>query len=147
MTFRLGVIFPEVGVDFPISFKVNQFLLDKLIADLPKECQRVEVDGKPFSLGVVISTRKNKTDLSIQGPSVSRKHKMVDYTIWIPFQKVIKSSNVLKTYLDYISEGIVLVFEELNYDNKKLILKIITEVKKEVLTKSSYQYSPEEDEW
>ncbi|MBT1699247.1 hypothetical protein KK083_20285 [Fulvivirgaceae bacterium PWU4] len=147
MTFRLAVLFPEVGVDFPISYKVNQLLLDKLIDKLPKEQQQVIVDNKSFSLGVIISTRKSKTDLSIQGPSISKKYKMVDYTIWIPYLKVIKSSSLLETYLDFISEGIILVFEDLGRDNKKLISKIVGAVKKQVLTNPSYQYNPEDDEW
>jgi len=48
---------------------------------------------------MIVSTRKNATDLSIQGPSISKKYKMVDYAIWIPFAKVIESDNILFTYL------------------------------------------------
>jgi len=129
MSFRTASIFSEVGVDFPISYKVNQLLLDRLVKKLQKENQEVNVKGEFFSLGVIVSTRKNVTDLSFQGPSISKKYKMVDYTIWMPFAKVIESDNILFAYLDYLCQGISLVMKECGYPTAA-ISKIFEETKK-----------------
>ncbi|AYB34300.1 hypothetical protein D4L85_28630 [Chryseolinea soli] len=92
----------------------------------------------------MISTKKSKTDLSIQGPSISKKHKMVDYTLWIPYEKVIGSENVLSSYLDCVCEGIILVFREYQYESS-IVTKIFSDIKRKVLNNPEYEYRKEDD--
>ncbi|HEY5750637.1 MAG TPA: hypothetical protein VIU12_31460 [Chryseolinea sp.] len=144
MSFGYGTIYMEEGVVFPISYKIGDLIIDEMQARLPKESQQVVVKGEPFSLGVVISTKKSKTELSIQGPSISKKYKMVDYTLWIPYEKVIKSKNIPNAYLDCVCEGIILVFKEYQYDSS-IVTKIFSDIKKEVLNNPEYEYRKEDD--
>jgi len=51
MSFRTASSFSEVGIDFPISYKVNKLLLDRLVKKLPRENQEVDVKGDAFRWG------------------------------------------------------------------------------------------------
>ena len=84
--------------------------------------------------------------ISIQGPSFSKKYKMVDYTLWLPFSKIVMSQNILETYLDFVTEGLLAVFHKHEYPTD-IIVKVMNEVKSEVLNNPAYEYSEGADKW
>jgi len=146
MSFRSASIFPEVGITFPISGKVSQLVLDKLIANLPVENQEVIRKGESYSLGIVVSTGEDVAELSVLGPSISKKYKMIDYAVWIPYRKVIESENVLMSYIDYLYQGIVIVLKKYDYPTA-VVAEIFEDVKREVNDNPEYKYNLERDGW
>jgi hypothetical protein len=56
--------------------------------------------GNDYSIGFYISTKKGTEKLNYFGPSISKKMKIVDYTMFIPDE--IKN---LENYLDTVFEG------------------------------------------
>ncbi|TAE39875.1 MAG: hypothetical protein EAZ50_09375 [Runella slithyformis] len=82
--------------------------------------------GSEFSLGFFVSTKKGTEQLTIFGPSVSRKMKVVDFSIFLPDE--IKDLN---HYLDLVFEGIGVVLARFKVDENE-ILKMKNECKKEL---------------
>lgn len=82
--------------------------------------------------------------MSIQGPSFSKKYKMADYTLWLPYSKITDSQNTLEAYLDFLTAGLQAVFHRHEYPTG-VLTEVMNEVKSQVLNNPAYEYS--EDEW
>jgi hypothetical protein len=146
MAFNISSLYVEVDISFPISHKVDQLILDKMISNLPRENQQIVKNGQAYDLGVIVSTKKQIIEMSIQGPSFSKKYKMVDYTLWLPYSKIIKAQNILEAYLDFVTMALQAVFQRNAYPTD-IIKKVMNEVKSEVLDNPDYEYSEKADGW
>lgn len=64
------------------------------------------------SLGLIVATKEGVTDLNVKGPTISKKSKTVDYSIFIP-----QDINDMTMYLDNIFKGLNIILK--NYDIKE----------------------------
>src|SRR5688572_23729096 len=71
-----------------------------------------------FSLGVIVVTKMGVAEIDIKGPSISKKHKVVDYSIFLP--ETIKD---IEQYLDFVFTGLASILEKYGV-NKTETLKI-----------------------
>lgn len=69
-----------------------------------------------YDLGFIITTKKGVEELHIKGPSISKRHKMVDYTIWLP-----DIDYSLGQYIDFVFEGIFIALKNYNVEENEII--------------------------
>ncbi len=80
--------------------------------------------GSDFSIGFMITRKKGTEQLTVLGPTVSKKMKIVDYSIFLPDE--IKDLN---HYIDLVFEGIGIVLAKFNVSEDE-----VTNMKIECMT-------------
>lgn len=132
MKIKISSIFPEPGYSFKVSYKVIKLILELLNSE--------KYEGKAdYDLGIVIATGEKVKTLEVKGPDISKRYKTIDYAVWIPYNSVIESTNMLQSYIAYLFEGIENVFlkEEIKTDILPLLKKSVEE---KVLNNKEYEY-------
>ena len=81
------------------------------------------------SLGLIIVTKKGVNELSIKGPSISSKSKLVDYSIFLP--EDIRNMN---DYLDNVFMGLKTILKNYKVDESETFKKDMQALYKELLT-------------
>ena len=84
-----------------------------------------------YDLGFIITTKIGVDELFVKGPSISKKMKVVDYTIFLP-----NIINDIEQYVNLVFEGINIVLKKYNIDGNNIIA--IREICKEELNLSAY---------
>ena len=79
-----------------------------------------------FDLGFIVVTKKNNQDLIVRGPAVSKKEKLIDYSIFLP--EVLPD---LSQYLDLIFEGFSKVVSNFGVDRNN-IMRLKSQCKSEL---------------
>jgi hypothetical protein len=72
--------------------------------------------GTDCELVVNVSARRNRDETEITGPTVFRKTKDVEYTLFLPYDVVARSSDGCRVAVNFILDGVeaVLVASKLN---------------------------------
>lgn len=131
----LGQIYvqPDIYFNFSCIFQnyIHSILSEKIIvSDYFKE------KYPDYKLMFRISAKKNIDENEIKGPSIFRKDSDMEYTIFLPFDAIMKHKNYNYIALKYLFEGIYTVFEEYHFDysqikeNEEDTIKNILEDKK-----------------
>lgn len=142
MRLVLGSIFPEPGYRFSVSHKVLNFTREQLIKDIMEAYGLVDQRPEWF-LSIDDSTDSKTTQLEVKGPDLDKRNKFFNYTIWLPYQAIEKSSDVHAQFLKYFFDGLVILFK--TYDVKEEDLrKVQSIVEREVLGNSDYAYAAEQ---
>lgn len=82
--------------------------------------------GDDFSIGFMVTRKKGTEILTIKGPSVSKKMKIVDFSLFLPDE--IKDLN---HYIDLVFEGVGIVLQKYGVQNSA-IEEMKNECKKEL---------------
>jgi len=69
-----------------------------------------------FSLGLIIVTKRGIDELEVKGPSISKKHQVVDFSIFLP-ENIADS----KEYLEFIFDGLQLIFNKYGIDEQEIM--------------------------
>lgn len=127
MILLLSEWYSEVGVEFKVSNKILKIIREKLLENIfiPNGLDKEE---ERYYFNIVITANSHSDELDVRGPTIRKREKMIDYGLWLPYNKIIKASNYLETYLDYLFAAFVKVF-----DNYKISEKVVLELKNEVV--------------
>ena len=69
--------------------------------------------SRRYTLGFYFSAKRGLRDNEIHGPSVSKRYKCVEYTIFVPFDLAQESQCPNETALAYFIDGVVSVLDSL----------------------------------
>jgi hypothetical protein len=104
-------IYIEMGVSFPLTYHFQVFL-SKCIGKLIKPSSLFRKKyGSGFDLGFNISAK---------GPTVFRKTKDVDYTVFLPFDVIQARNAPLSAALECLIEGVISVLKSLDIATDEL---------------------------
>ena len=121
MTIHFGQIYVQPGVNLPFTHRF-QLHLSKAMSDLVAPSPAfVERYGSDYDLMFRISARKGLPDAEVLGPTVFRKARDVEYTVFLPFDVITRSSDVPRTALRYLLHSVCSVFEALDIDSSKIV--------------------------
>ena len=112
MKITVSTVYPEAGVNFQISYKFFKLLRDELEASGILSARFNAAFGEDYSLGIIFSTRAKIMDLEIKGPTVSKRYKVVDYVIYIPFGIVMNKETFFNQYVEFVCTGVSTVLVE-----------------------------------
>lgn len=113
-------IYIQIGVSFPFEYTFQSFLGTK-ITDLVKPSLKfTELHGDDYSLGFYISAKKELEINEIVGPSIYKKDKDIEYSIFLPYTQIMKQSEPNRSALENLFGGIYYVLGEYEVDITKL---------------------------
>jgi hypothetical protein len=121
MRVAFGQTYIEGGANFPFSHHFQKRLLEEvtaLVEPSPKFCAKY---GKDWDLIFNISAKKALRDNEIRGPTVFRKAKDVEYTIFLPFRVIMQYDDAPRVALRYLLKGVCEVLDQLEIDKRKLV--------------------------
>ena len=143
-------MFPvEKGAEFPFSIVFQQYIFEQftsLVAPSPwfsakygddwRIIFRISANWSPdeedtakgvkLSEGAKVKLARYRSFTSeplrveVRGPTVFKKDKDVEYSIFLPFRRVIESENPPITALNYIFTGVYSVLEKMEIDTSRL---------------------------
>ena len=135
MKFRIGAIFSQVGISFKISHKVVKLIWNELEEKITLS-ETFEKKYKNYTLSFLYSARE-ENDFEIKGPIISKRYKVVEYVINMPYLKIQSDPEVYNVFLSYMEKGIRTVFEQYNISQSQLEA-IFSIARKEIIGNPEY---------
>lgn len=123
MEIHFGQIYITPGATFPFSWQFQGRISEELTALVSPSPKFKEKYGSEFNLIFNISAKKQIQENEIRGPTVFKKDKDVEYSIFLPFDVIKQNSDVLRTALQYLLRGVCDVFALLGIDATKVVQK------------------------
>lgn len=116
-----GQIYIEPGVSFPFSHHFQRYLSEKITALVAPSVMFIKEYGSDYELMFNISAKTTIQDNEIKGPTVFKKSKDVEYTIFLPFDVITSSSEDCKCALKFLLKGACSVFKSLDIDTIRIL--------------------------
>ncbi|UTC66573.1 MULTISPECIES: hypothetical protein [unclassified Treponema] len=135
MKFRIGAIFSDVGISFKISHKVVKLIWNDLEKEinLSDEYNKVHKD---YTLVFLYSARESN-DFFVTNPTISKRYKVVEYVIYMPYKEIQKDTDIYNIFLHYMEKGIRNIFEQYNI-NQYQIDDIFSKIRMKVIGNKEY---------
>src|SRR5438128_660345 len=105
MKVHFGQIYIEPGVEFPFSHLFQRYLAKEVTALVVPSGKFIEKYGSDFELMFRISAKNGIQDNEIRGPTVFRKAKDVEYTVFLPFDIISGTHDVPHSALRFLLKG------------------------------------------
>ncbi|MDR3406481.1 MAG: hypothetical protein P4L99_28615 [Chthoniobacter sp.] len=116
MKIHFGQIYIESGVSFPFSFQFQRHLSDEISALVAPSAKFTQDYGDDWQLMFRVSAKRGICDNEIRGPSVFKKDKDVEFTIFLPFDVIHGESGVLQSAIGFLLQGVSSVLDSLGID-------------------------------
>lgn len=114
-------VYTEPGIDFPFSHLFQKRLSSEVTALVESSETFDQKYGAGFNLIFYVGANTSIDDNKITGPRVFRKAKDVEYSIFLPFDVIIRRVDAPKAALQYLLKGACDVFERLEIDTSNLV--------------------------
>ncbi len=86
MKIYFSQIYIEVGVTYPFTHIFQKYLSDEISARVNESAEFSEKFGEGYSIMFRISAKSDIENMEIKGPTVFKKDKDVEYSLFIPFK-------------------------------------------------------------
>lgn len=129
MKIRFGQIYPEIGVSFKFTNTVLNALREKLdgLGRVFGHYRKL-FDVEDFSVVFIISATTKHDALVVKGPTTLPKRKEVEFVLHIPYQAAASFADQMAYALDFVGEGIGIVFDKYKTDSSG-VGEIVAELK------------------
>ncbi len=114
-------VYIEGGVDFPFSHHFQHRLSREASALVEPSSKFVKKYGEDFELIFYISAKRGLQDNEIRGPTVFKKAKDVEYTVFLPFDVIIPHADAPRHALRFLLKGMGDVFDKLKIDKTRFL--------------------------
>jgi hypothetical protein len=137
MKFRIGAIFSQVGISFKISHKVLKLIWNELEEKINLS-ELYSKKNKDYTLVLLLSARE-QNDFAIMGATISKRYKVVEYVINMPYQEIQLDPQIYDVFLTYMEKGIREIFEIYDIEQSELT-PIFQNVREKVIDNPDYLY-------
>jgi hypothetical protein len=122
MKIFVGQIYIKVDVNFPLSLRFQQWFGDALSARIEPSQRFTDKFGADFDLGFRISARDDISHTEIKGPTVFKRDNTVEFTIFLPHQRIdYRDPQVSLSLFDELLKSVVLVLSKLGLSTTALV--------------------------
>lgn len=121
MQVHFGQIYIEPDVYFPFSHHFQHRISEAVTDAVEPSAKFLKKYGGDFDLTFNVSAKKALRDNEIRGPTVFRKTKDVEYTVFLPFRVIKRHPDVPQTALRFLLKGACAVLESLDIDTAKIV--------------------------
>lgn len=118
-----GQMYIEPGVRFPFSHHFQRRLSQQVTALVAPSAKFIKEYGQDFELMFNVSAKGGLENNEIRGPTVFKKTKDVEYTVFLPFTVIMRHMDAPKRALRYLLQGVCDVLDQLEIDRTKLVEK------------------------
>jgi hypothetical protein len=130
MKVHFGQLYIREGVSFPFSCNFQRYLAREVTAITAPSPEFAKKYGREFAIIFRISAKTSTDDNEIKGPTVFRKEKDVEYSIFLPFDVIRREDDVPRAALRYLLKGVSKVLNSLGID-----IEILTERRDSIIEK------------
>jgi hypothetical protein len=116
MKVHFGQIYIQTGVTFPFSFLFQYHLSEEVSALVTRSAQFTQQYGPDWELMFRISAKRSILDNEVRGPTIFRKDKDVEFTIFLPFDVIQTEASVSRSAIEFLLRGVCSVLATLGFD-------------------------------
>ena len=112
MNISFGQIYPEIDADFKVTNTILMELRNR-INSTNQSFSDYENSFKTrdFSTSPIISATRKNDKLTIDGPTILKEAKSIEFVFHIPYKKISDFTKEMTYALDFIEEGLRLIFK------------------------------------
>jgi hypothetical protein len=116
MRIAISQIYTKVGINFPFSHQFQKWLSSELTSSVRPSRDFIRRYGEDFTLVFNMSAKPEIVEMEIKGPTVYKKTKDVEYTIFLPYDAIKGSDDETASAIKHLLDGIVRVLTELKIE-------------------------------
>ena len=116
MNIYVSQIYIEVGANYPFTHHFQKFLSRSLSDRIVMSRAFATRYGDDFDLIFNMSAKSELEDTEIKGPTVFKRDKYVEYSIFLPYREHNHDPKMLKGVVVALLAGIARVLEDLDFD-------------------------------
>lgn len=116
-----GQVYIEPGVDFPFSHLFQQRLSREVTELVEPSAKFLKKCGSDFDVMFNVSAKQSLEDNEIKGPVVFRKYKNVEFTVFLPFDAIMRKADAPRVALEFLLKGVSQAFDKLEIDKTKFL--------------------------
>src|SRR5262249_42555215 len=116
-----GQFYIEAGAVFPFSHHFQRRLSHEITALVQPSPKFTETYGADFEVMFRISAKHDLDDNEVRGPTVFKKKKDIEYTVFLPFDKIMNHADAPRHVLVFLFRGVYDVFDKLEIDKTNLL--------------------------
>jgi hypothetical protein len=116
MKVHFGQIYVQPGITFPFSFLFQRRLSDEVSALLTPSAKFIQQYGADWKLMFRISAKRSIPDNEVRGPTVFKKDKDVEFTIFLPFDVIQTAASASRSAIEFLLRGVCSVLSSLGFD-------------------------------
>lgn len=132
MNISFGQIYPEIDTDFKFTNTILIELRNKINSTNQSFSDYENIfKTRDFSTNFIISATKKNDKLTIDGPTILKKDKSIEFVFHIPHKKISDFTKEMTYALDFIEEGLRLTFKK-NHADADEITTIVNDIKNQI---------------
>lgn len=116
MKIQFSQAYIDVDASFPFSYRWQTRVSDEISALVKPSDEFIEKYGRAYDLVFNVSAKLRIKKNQILGPTVFKRTKDVEYTVFLPFSVISKEADVLRAATQFLFEGACSVMESLGID-------------------------------
>ena len=120
MRVSVGQIYIKAGVSFPFSTGMQRWLGEELSSLASDAAIFVGRYGQDFSLVIRISAETGTSENQLKGPTVFKKERDVEYTIFLPYQAIVIGEEPRRLAAQFLVDGVRGVFQQAGIGTEEL---------------------------
>lgn len=137
-------IFSEVNSYFSISHKVDLKIREELNENIVSYLKLTPKEKEMDFINLITCTKKSVLAVKIEGPDFNRKEKIINWGLWLPYEKIVEYSDQRKQYIKYYFDALVILFKRYGVE-EEVLRQVQKDIEKEVIENNEYEYEKEDD--
>jgi hypothetical protein len=114
MSIYVSQIYPEAGVSYPFNHRFQKYLSDLVSAKVETSKKFADLYGPEYDLIFRMSAKEGLAKPEIKGPTVFKRDKDVEYTVFLPFDRSVEmDAETLSRALDFLLTSMIEILKEL----------------------------------
>jgi hypothetical protein len=114
MSIYVSQIYPEAGVSYPFNHRFQKYLSDLVSAKVGTSKKFADMYGPEYDLIFRMSAKEGLAKPEIKGPTVFKRDKDVEYTVFLPFDRSVEmDAKTLSRALDFLLSNMIEILKEL----------------------------------
>lgn len=113
-------IYLDPDVDFPFSCYFQKWLSNAISELVTPSDKYISMYGYDYDIIFRISAKKCTDSNEILGPTVFKSTKHVEYSVFLPYDKINKTVNSTMAALSHIFCGTYIILEKLDIDTTRI---------------------------
>ncbi len=107
---------------------------------------QINLKEQDMDINLMVSTNKATLNVEVKGPSVSRKYKIINWGLWLPYEAIVSSTEQVIPYLKHYYEALVILLDKYGVSEERL-REVWNVVESEIIGNSEYKYEEDDIEY
>lgn len=123
MKVSIGQIYVKPGINFPFTHLMQLWLGEELSSIITSTPEFSKKFSPNYDLTIRISADDQIIENKIKGPTIYKKDKDVEYTVFLPYKIITVSPEGCRLAVEFLVDGIITVLHNAGLDTEVLNAK------------------------